>query len=123
VALIWQFACLARLWIQTNSQMLVNEDEAIDGALIKLLTTNFRSSENEFKVLSRVAFATKVCDRMLFVVLLMTKTRNSRPKNLRIGPWFQDFLLNWPEICSTTNFRSFETRWVFSKRLKGFSTF
>jgi hypothetical protein len=32
----------------------------------------------------------------------MTKTWNSRPKNLRIGPQFQGFLLTWSEICSTT---------------------
>ena len=41
-----------------------------------------------------------------FRVLLMTKSWNSRPKYLRIGPRFQGFLLNWSESCSTTNFRS-----------------
>ena len=30
----------------------------------------------------------------------MTKIWNSCPKNLRIGPRFQGFLLNWLEICS-----------------------
>ena len=41
---------------------------------------------------------------------------------------YSDVAINaWNEVilhfCSTTNFRSFETRLVFSKRLKGFSTF
>jgi hypothetical protein len=45
-----------------------------------------------------------ICDKgfssLAFAVLLITKTWNSRPKNLWIGPQFQGFLLNWPEICS-----------------------
>jgi hypothetical protein len=52
-----------------------------------------------------------------FAVLLMTKTWNSIPKNLRIGPQFQGFVLNWPEIL-----RQKIQSWVFLKRLRGFLT-
>ena len=48
-----------------STNQVVSVDVVMRLVDIEHNTTNFRSSENEFKVLSRVAFATKVCDRLL----------------------------------------------------------
>jgi hypothetical protein len=55
------------------------------------ITTNFWSSENEFKVLSRVAFATKVCDRLLLPCSRWQKLEIQARKTFESGPDFKVF--------------------------------
>jgi hypothetical protein len=57
-------------------------------------TTNFRSSENKFKVLSRVAFATKVCDACFRRALDDENLKFTPTTNFRSRRSFHEFQAN-----------------------------
>ena len=89
------------------------------------ITTDFRSSENGFKVLSRVAFATKVFRRLLSPCSWWRKLEIHARKTFESGPDFKVFFsLDRKSVVLqiSDHLRQKTQSWVFSKRLRGFST-
>jgi hypothetical protein len=85
-----------------------------------LITTNFRSSENGFEVLSRVAFATKVFRRLFLPRCCRRKLEIRTRKTFKSGPNFKVFFsLDRKFVVYDTNVIFHSTHFFNFSRPKG----